>query len=251
MGFRLLVLLATAAPPTQDLPFSPTEAEQLVRVRNVSFDPAELSVSYEQVVALGVTAYKTTILWQFADGTTISEPLEADWFLSDGLINVGLGTVVNPLSAQTLVPSTPSRPARYVRTPRVPTPLSSLLVGADVKVIATVHASGVVFGDRATLYAIFEKRQVLQKEYEHWLRVIAGVWQDDSPIATLRTIVPELEKSRPSALGEQLRLVLKESADSMLFFSERDLADAPRLLNAFVRSIEQERELLSTQSPAR
>jgi hypothetical protein len=97
---------------------------------------------------------------------------------------------------------------------------------------------------------MFKRRQALLNEYDHWARVIDTVWQDDSPIATLRLIAPEVQKARRTEIGERVRDAVRQAAESMLFFSERDLADAPRLLNALVVSIEQERQLLLQQSPA-
>ena len=126
---------------------------------------------------LGVTAYRIKILWRLADRSVVAEPIAIDWFLEYGFSYVSNGMVVNPLSPQTLVPSTPSRPARYVRTPAVAT--ASRPIDAEVVVVAAVDATGVVFGDKAALDAIFKRRQALRNEYDHWARVIDAVWQDD------------------------------------------------------------------------
>jgi hypothetical protein len=110
-----------------------------------------------------------------------------------------------------------------------------------------VRADGVTYGDTAILDSLFRKRQALKSEYDHWATVLAGVWQVDSPIATLRTIVLALQRPRPDVLGESLRRAIKKSAEMFLVLSERDLSEAPRLLNYLVENIEQQRNLLSEQ----
>ena len=240
-----VVLLLATIGVLQNGPSIP-RPEDLVNVRNVRFDPMDGSVDYRQIVALGVTAYRTEILWRLADGSVATEPIDIEWFLGNAFSYVSNGMVVNPLSAQTLVPSTPSRPSRYVRKPTVP--ITSQPIDAQVVVVAAVHRSGIVFGDRTVLAEMFKRRQALLNEYDHWTRVIDAVWQDDSPIATLRLIVPEVQKARRTDIGEGVRNAIRKAAESMLFSSERDLADAPRLLNALVSSIEQQRQLLLQQS---
>src|SRR5687768_11160248 len=174
-----VVLLLATIGVLQDAASTP-RPEDLVNVQNVTFDPIDGSVDYQQIVTLGVTAYQTKILWQLADGSVVAEPIDIEWFLENAFSYVSNGMVVNPVSAQTLVPWTLSRPARYVRKPGVAT--ASRPIDAQVVVIAAVHASGVMFGDRTALGAIFERRQALLNEYDHWARVIDAVWQDDSPI---------------------------------------------------------------------
>jgi hypothetical protein len=240
MLMPLLFLLAAAqgSPP----------ATGPVSVGHVSFEPADLSVSYEQAVALGVTYYKTHIVWRFSDGTSIEEWEEVDWFFIGGLHSVGGVVRVNTSAAQTLIPSTPEHPARYVRKPKQQPPTGSVLIDAAVKVIAGILADGNAFGDPTTVRQVFRNRQALKHEYDYWLNVFGDAWQDDSAIATLRTIVPLLQQPRPDALSEKVRLTIKTAAEGMLHASERDLSDAPRLLNALVGVIEQQRDFLRVQA---
>jgi hypothetical protein len=237
----LLLMLLT---PAQES----VAATSPVSVGHLSFEPADLSVSYEQVVPLGTTYYKTQIVWRFSDGTLIEEPLEVDWFFYDGFACIAAVAPVNPLSAQTLVPSTPERPARYVRKLKEQPPIGSVLIDAEVRVVASILSDGNSFGEAATVRQVFRHRQALSREYDFWLKVFAGAWQDDSAIATLRTIVPLLQRSRPDALGEKVRLTIKPAAEAMLHASERDLSDAPRLLNGLVGVIEQQRNFLRDQA---
>jgi hypothetical protein len=139
MVLWLLLLLATR-PDAQELPSSPAPAGP-VSVANVTFEPSDLSVSYQQVVPLGVTYYKTQIVWRFSDGTSIAEPTELDWFEFYGVMNVRLGMPVNPLAAQTLVPTPASSLGRYVRKPKTPPPPGSVLIGAEVTVISLGSAA--------------------------------------------------------------------------------------------------------------
>jgi hypothetical protein len=234
-----LLLLLTAGPDTQEPP-SATSGDP-VSVGNVTFEPADLSVSYQQVVPLGTTYYKTQIMWRFSDGTSIIEPVEDDWFFTNGFSFCCTMLATVP---PTLVWSSASRPAHYVRIPKTPAPVGSVLVGADVTVVAAILANGNAFGDAATVRNEFGKRQVLEREYQYWLMVIDQAWQDDSAIATLRTIVPLLQRPRPDPVGERVRQRMKQGADAMLLFAERNLSDSPRLLNALVSAIKQQHMLL-------
>lgn len=235
----LLMLVAVQSGPATTGPVS---------VGRVVFEPADLSVSYEQVVPLGTTYYRTQIVWRFSDGTVIEEPIEADWFFETGFAYLSLPVLVNPLSSQTLVPSTPERPARYGRKPKTSPPIGSVLIAADVFVVASILSDGTAFGNQTTVRQAFAKRQALRREYNHWLRVFTDTWSDYSAIATLRSIVPRLREPRPDALGEQARLMIKRAAEAMLQASEQDLSQALRYLKSLIDVIQQHAELLRIQS---
>jgi len=61
----LLVLASAQAEPPAATP---------VTVKSRWFEAADLSVSYELVVPLGVAYYKTQIEWRFSDGTSSKNP---------------------------------------------------------------------------------------------------------------------------------------------------------------------------------
>jgi len=123
-----------------------------------------------------------------------------------------------------------------------------VLINAEVTVVASILSDGNAFGDPATVRQVFRHRQALRLEYDYWLKVFADAWQDDDAIATLRTIVPLLQQSRPDALGEQVRLTIKPAAEAILHASEQDLSQAPRHLKALIGVIEQQTDFLRDQS---
>jgi hypothetical protein len=245
MLISLLLLLAGAQEP---LP-----ASSPITVSNVSFEPADLTVSWDRVVAQDVTYIETQIAWRFSDGTSIVEQVDDDWFL--GLNGFGLccEQAVNLVYGSTpigpsLLFSTPNVPVIHgIRKPKTSPPPGAVLVDADVTIVAVMMSDGTGFGDSATLREVVNNWQRLDREYAYWLTVIADAWQDDSAIATQRTFAPLVQPPRRGALGEKVRLQMKMAVDRMLPFAETHLDFAPWLLEGMVRSIEQQRGWLLKQ----
>ena len=72
LAVLLLVAVVTSQPPAVPAPPAP------VTIGQVTFQPADLAVSFEHIVAPGVTYYCTRIVWHFSDDSTIEERIEPD-----------------------------------------------------------------------------------------------------------------------------------------------------------------------------
>jgi hypothetical protein len=242
----LATILGAQEPP-------PAATSLPVTVSDVWFEPAYLAVHWDQVVALGVTYIKTQFRWRFADGTSIVEQEEQDWFLDPIGFGLCCTHVVIPVYGSTLIGpslpfSMPDRPvAHYMRRPKALPRAGAILVDTDVTIVAAMLSGSTGFGDPATLREVVNKWRGLDREYAYWLTVIADAWHDDSAIATLRTVAPLVPRPRRGALGETVRLQIKKAIDDNLGVAETNLGLAPWLLEAMIRSIEQQRGFLRTQ----
>ena len=234
----LLALTLVSSLPDEAVP---------IRVGNAQVDPLDVSVTYDFVnEAADVTAYEVSITRYFADGSSLVSTQGQDWFSSIGYSAV---RAVVYSEYEGWLPGYPrSKPGTHFDQLHRRPASSAILIGADVRLTATIRLDGSTIGDREVLGRLFAQRRAMLSEYAFWMPLLEQAMSLDDPLEALNWAAHVFAKPRPGEILPGPRESLRYAAEQMYQWSTDHPSDAGRLLGTILKVAAQQRRLLTEQS---